>query len=52
MYVCIFVDNLALHDPSKISSVFDDPNFAYQRHGNGRLAVNGEVQQDDTICAV
>lgn len=35
-----------------MSSVYDDPVYAYQRLGNGSLAVNGEVRPDDTECAV
>lgn len=35
-----------------MSSVFDDLNYAYQRLGNGSLAVNGEVRTDDEECAV
>lgn len=35
-----------------MSSVFDDPVYAYERLGNGSLAVNGEVRTDDEECAV
>lgn len=35
-----------------MSSVYADPVYAYQRLGNGSLAVNGEVRPDDTECAV
>ncbi|XP_052688551.1 uncharacterized protein LOC128167072 [Crassostrea angulata] len=45
-------DNLALHSPTTMSSVYADPVYAYQRLGNGSLAVNGEVRPDDTECAV
>ncbi|XP_062613131.1 uncharacterized protein LOC134274907 isoform X3 [Saccostrea cucullata] len=44
-------NNLALHKPVFMSSVYDDPLYAYQRLGNGSLAVNGEVRPDDTECS-
>lgn len=48
----IVLDNLALYSPTTMSSVFDDPVYAYERLGNGSLAVNGEVRTDDEECAV
>lgn len=45
-------NNLALYSPTTMSSVFDDPVYAYERLGNGSLAVNGEVRTDDEECAV
>ncbi|XP_061166751.1 fucolectin-5-like [Saccostrea echinata] len=47
----IVSDNLALNSPVFMSSVFDDPVYAYQRLGNGSLAVNGEVKSDNTECS-
>ncbi|XP_061169343.1 uncharacterized protein LOC133178633 [Saccostrea echinata] len=44
-------NNLALKSPVIMSSVFDDPDYADFRHGDGSLAVNGEVRTDDKECA-
>ncbi|XP_061169340.1 uncharacterized protein LOC133178630 [Saccostrea echinata] len=44
-------NNLALKSPVIMSSVFDDPDYADFRHGDGSFAVNGEVRSDDKECA-
>ena len=51
IFLC-FVGNLALHSPTSISSVHISEGGIRLRHGNGSLAVNGEVRFDDTECSI
>ncbi|XP_062613129.1 uncharacterized protein LOC134274907 isoform X1 [Saccostrea cucullata] len=45
-------NNLALHSPVTMSSVYYHPAYAHQGHGNGSLAVDGSVKSDDEECAL
>ncbi|XP_061167030.1 uncharacterized protein LOC133175911 [Saccostrea echinata] len=45
-------NNLALHSSVTMSSVYNNPAYAFQGHGDGSLVVDGKVKSNDTECSL